>query len=74
MDPRTWAKCIKEFFLWSTYDQFEDFKVQVKVHNVKDVKEKAWVGKTSFKVSVQFRWSKWTTTGTQDMKWEHFQP
>eukprot|EP00746_Dinoflagellata_sp_MGD_P069272 gnl/MRDRNA2_/MRDRNA2_28387_c0_seq1.p1 gnl/MRDRNA2_/MRDRNA2_28387_c0~~gnl/MRDRNA2_/MRDRNA2_28387_c0_seq1.p1 ORF type:complete len:625 (+),score=122.01 gnl/MRDRNA2_/MRDRNA2_28387_c0_seq1:63-1937(+) len=73
MDPRTWEKKsrnIKTFLMWCGYDEFEEFSILVKIHSVKDVKDTAWVGKSAFKVEVRFKWSRFLTTATQDMKWE----
>eukprot|EP00927_Polykrikos_kofoidii_P026666 TRINITY_DN23716_c0_g1_i1.p1 TRINITY_DN23716_c0_g1~~TRINITY_DN23716_c0_g1_i1.p1 ORF type:complete len:583 (-),score=94.40 TRINITY_DN23716_c0_g1_i1:303-2051(-) len=64
-------KPIGRFLLKTGWDEFETFGVRVSVHHVQDIQSKGILGKkATFQVSVGFKWSKFVTTPTNDMRWE----
>jgi len=70
-DPRTWSRCIPRMLMKSGWDEFEGFRITVTVHSIKDVANKSLLGGSNmFKVAVNFRWSRFKTAATQDMRFE----
>lgn len=69
MDCRRCRLCSK-LLLATGYDEFPTFRVTVTVHSVQDIKNKGLLGEKEFKVQVGFKWSKFITTPTKDMRWD----
>jgi hypothetical protein len=65
------CKCCARNLLSSGWDEFESFGVRVTIHAVQDVKDKTLFGTSQqYQVRVSFKWSKFITSPTVDMKWE----
>jgi hypothetical protein len=65
------CKCMGRWLLDIGYDEFESFNIRVTVHSVQDIVGEGLLdSKTQFQAEVAFKWSKWSTSPTTDMKWE----
>merc|ERR1712187_290833 len=70
LDPRK-CQCLKTRLIEWGYDEFTEFGVRVAIHSIQDIQAKGLLGSNKqFQVEVQFRWSRFTTTPTEDMRWE----
>ncbi|CAK0882961.1 unnamed protein product, partial [Prorocentrum cordatum] len=71
MDPRRWCKCCARQLMAMGWDEFESFDASVRVHSVADIANKGMLGgEKEFRVTIRFKWSKFDTPPTRDMKWE----
>lgn len=61
---------IARFLRRIEYDEFEATTFFVKVHSVQDVVNKSVLGDKEFTVTVKFKWSKFETPPTKDLRWE----
>lgn len=68
-DLRRCSTCAR-FLLWIGWDEFECFDVIATVHSVQDIKKDGLLGEKEFKITIQFRWSKFETTPTKDCRWD----
>jgi len=69
LDCRRCRMCGK-LLLHTGYDEFAGFRVTITVHSVQDIQSKGMLGEKEFKVVVAFKWSKFITTPTKDMRWD----
>eukprot|EP00929_Paragymnodinium_shiwhaense_P078155 TRINITY_DN40462_c0_g2_i1.p1 TRINITY_DN40462_c0_g2~~TRINITY_DN40462_c0_g2_i1.p1 ORF type:complete len:618 (-),score=167.11 TRINITY_DN40462_c0_g2_i1:103-1956(-) len=64
------CKCIARKLLDIGWDEFEGFGVRVTVHGLQDIQAKGMLGKKRFVVNVAFKWSRFVTAATNDLRWE----
>lgn len=70
LDCRRCRACGR-FLIWAGWDEFPTFRVTVTVHSVADIKSTGMMGgEKLFKVQVAFKWSKFITTSTADLRWD----
>lgn len=69
LDPRR-CKCIARKLLEWGWDEFETFGVRVTVHGLQDIQQGGMMGKKKYQVTVGFKWSKFVTAPTNDLRWE----
>lgn len=75
-ESKTWdvRRCapMARFLRYIEFDEFEAFSVFVKVHSVQDVVHKSLLGDKAFSVTVKFKWSKFETPPTKNLRWEAY--
>eukprot|EP00928_Gymnodinium_smaydae_P088441 TRINITY_DN72525_c0_g1_i1.p1 TRINITY_DN72525_c0_g1~~TRINITY_DN72525_c0_g1_i1.p1 ORF type:complete len:625 (+),score=133.91 TRINITY_DN72525_c0_g1_i1:56-1930(+) len=70
LDVRRCKPC-KKFLLYIGWDEFEAFGVRLTVHSVQDIQATGtFGGANEFQVDVRFFWSKFSTSPTNDLRWE----
>jgi hypothetical protein len=65
------CRCCGRLLLATGWDEFQGFRATVTIHSVADVVNTGMMGgEKLFKVQVAFKWSKFVSSSTADMKWE----
>eukprot|EP00927_Polykrikos_kofoidii_P086265 TRINITY_DN9613_c0_g1_i2.p1 TRINITY_DN9613_c0_g1~~TRINITY_DN9613_c0_g1_i2.p1 ORF type:complete len:606 (-),score=105.75 TRINITY_DN9613_c0_g1_i2:80-1897(-) len=64
------CKQIAHLFMLIGWDEFDGFGVRVTIHCLQDIENEGMLGKETYQVEIKFKWSKFMSSPTQDLRWE----